>query len=192
MYGVGYTDLSPSLQTHLCQSVIMQVQQERRFLKQNTIRDWIVVTNEDTLVEYCRREFSSFSDPLLGVLLRQLDSLRDETKFGRWRDMAIHKTTIPKYLSLWEKVLLPSCSISNSRETDTTESHSFLNPYTRYAQTLPSTKYKTSIQRDPLPKSSLNDVNEPFRGAYLKIGDIVEAHFDCEGKGKYCIWSYQQ
>ena len=184
MYGVGYTDLSPSLQTHLCQSVIMQVQQERRFLKQNTIRDWIVVTNEDTLVEYCRREFSSFSDPLLGVLLRQLDSLRDETKFGRWRDMAIHKTTILKYLSLWEEVLLPSSSISKSRENDTTKTH-FLTSCPRYSQTLRSTKHKTSIPRDPLPKSPVAE--EPFSGAYLKIGDIVEALFDCEGEGKVYI-----
>lgn len=182
-HSLGFTDLSPPLQIQLCQSMIKWKQQDGRFLKQNTIRDWAVVTDGDFLVDFCRRELTSIYNPHVEVLSNQLESLKDDTKFGRWRDMTIHEKIIPAYLRVWDEKFFPTIPLSsnNNNETRSIKTQVITNVLT-YAQEVPSTRRLKESTSHPF--LILSAPKEPYDGAWLAIGDIVEGSFGCGGIGK--------
>jgi hypothetical protein len=177
----GYSNLSETLQLHLCQSMIAWMQPERRFLKPNQYRQWQEITETTFLVDFCKREVQSASNAFTKVMLRQVDSLKDDAQNGRWRDMAIHKTTIPQYLELWEKRFFSlDSTLAKKTAPNAIPWQTF-----KYAQKPPSTVSPFFTQKNALPP--LPESTEPYPGAWLQVGDIVEARYHCFGRhnGKF-------
>lgn len=174
----SYSDLSQSLQLHLCQSMIAWMLPDRRFLTLNEFRQWQPITDGTVLAQFCQREIKSASNELQKVMLRQVDSLKDDTQNGRWRDMGIHKTTMYQYLEQWEKRFISL----DSSSTKKTISNSKVLPKLRYAQKPESTVSPCMTRKSALQE--LPATKEPFPGAWLQVGDIVESRYECQNDGK--------
>jgi hypothetical protein len=204
-YSSGYAALSVPLQQTFCDTMLDRIQRERRFLAQDTERFWFKVVDADALARYCHRELTMAFDPLLESLLNQVDALKGDIQYGFWRDMAIHKRTIPAYLDRWEQRLLPwprereiyrkgPASVAPvGPDTTTTRlgvstSASFLPASQRTVIPAPINfrggQRRYALPPPPLPK-------EPTRGAWFQEGDRVLAQHECNKRnstsGSY-IW----
>jgi hypothetical protein len=127
------------------------------------------------------------SDPFVREVVTQIDFLLAETKYGKWRDTSMHLGAIPSFLrTLQDKILrLPWSHVSKHSNAVALG----VIPLPRKMQGLP--------QSPLLPHSSLSSIpnrprlltnrrrvtplkpanNEPYLGAWLKGGDIVEAKY---------------
>jgi hypothetical protein len=181
----GYTTLPAFLQRQLCKSMIEWVGSDnRRFLQQNAYREWEIMT-EESIKEQCHRELAlSETHSITRVLLQRLDGLRDDTKFGRWQDKAIHQITIPQYLKTWEQRLLSISGIATSSPNNKERiQHSLSMRFILPVHASKPSQSVASLGRYPLPL--LSHPKAPYHGAWLKVGDVVEAKYQCnlkEGK----------
>jgi hypothetical protein len=111
-HGVGFSVLSESLRDEFCAFLVGRAQWEegRRFLKQDLTRHWVRVTDRTELVRFCRRELAMAARPLAGALLREVDSLRAESRYGRFHWTAMQDHHIPAVLKAWDARLLARSS----------------------------------------------------------------------------------
>jgi hypothetical protein len=174
----GYAALSQPLQQQLCQSMIRWVQRERRFLIQDQERQWTTVTDLDQLSAYCRKKLLTASSPLTDALVRQVDSLKADAKFGRWHDCAIHRNTIPSYLDVWANIFVRPLSISKAAPRPQQPAKWQFRPL---AGKLEATR-KSSSRTYSLPPEP--DVKEPYEGAWFQEEDVVEAQYNCKYNGE--------
>jgi hypothetical protein len=186
LHGRGYEQLSPALQNELALSVLQWVQATpSRFLIQNRKRKWTTVTDDKALVQLCHKELALASNPMTRALVRQVESLRAETQWGRWHDMAIHQTVIPAYLQQWEDRLIPPLRpqvIATSRQ--------------QLVSPIASTRVLLSVNGLAMTKRSRPSGRRNFTpmdaSASTRIvhqvieeGDIVEAKYQCVFNGEF-------
>ena len=119
-FAPGYVTLSSDLQEEFCRSLIEWTTVKRRFLKQDADRFWFKVTDLNELIQFCHRELSMAYDPLLDTLLHQLDALENESKFGLFRSTTMHENIAPNYLTVWEKILLPTLKVETTKSNNST------------------------------------------------------------------------
>jgi hypothetical protein len=177
----GYEHLTPSMQRELSTSIALWVQEEsRRFLVQNEVREWAQVTDMNALTQLCHRELLMASDTLTEALTRQLDSLKAETAWGRWHDMAIHRTIIPAYLQSWEKRIVPPLASKTTGQARSKISSPAI--FTALAKTFPKTD--VSLVRTRGLPAAPRVLQEPHPLAWLSEGDTVEGMYKCKHNGK--------
>jgi hypothetical protein len=186
----GYEQLTPAMQRELSASIARWVQEEsRRFLVHNQVREWAQVTDMSTLAQLCHRELLMASDTLTEALMRQLDSLKAETVWGRWNDMAIDRTIIPAYLQSWEKRIVPPLLAASKTTTGQARSKiSISSPAAIFCTTALANKTigntDVSLVRTRGLPASPRLLQEPHPLAWLSEGDTVEAMYKCEFNGK--------
>jgi len=105
----GYSNLPSLLQTRVCESLLDQVQnrQGRRILVKNDLNQW-ARADDDRALRFCHKEMMKLSSPTMKKVIRQLDFQWMETKFGYWRNAAMHSNCfyIPSLLlRLQDKVM---------------------------------------------------------------------------------------
>jgi hypothetical protein len=186
-FAPGYSTLSSDLQEEFCNSLIEWTTVKRRFLKQDADRFWFKVSDGNELIQFCHRELSMSFDPLLDALLRQLDALENDSKFGLFRNSSMHEKNVPGYLVDWEKKLLPplkvESTISNNFTTTTTTKKTRAFPLfgTKSLPALPQKKQKV-FKRYPIPPQPVPAPPTPY--AWLQEGDRVKARYNCNKNGK--------
>lgn len=176
-HATGYEQLTPSMQRELSASIALWVQEEsRRFLFHNQVREWAHVTDMSALTQLCHRELLMASDTLTEALARQLDSLKAETVWGRWNNMAIHRTIIPAHLRSWEKRIVPPLASKTTGQARLKISSPAI--FTALANTVPSTD--VSLVRTRGLPASPRLLQEPHPLAWLSEGDTVEGMYKCQ------------
>jgi len=186
-YAAQYAALTQSLKECFCATLVHEVTEERRFLKQDVERFWTEVISTNELMKACHRDLTTAFDPLLDKLISQIDSLQSETKFGKFRETIMQTKTMPDYLRSWDNRLLEN----NSKHNITTQSISLKPKQTQNITSLGKWIYSptraeflTTMRDLPLPLRSPTLPQQPLRrepydGAWLKEGDRVEARFRC-------------
>lgn len=174
-YAEGYVALPSSLKQKFCESILDWVLAERRFLIQDQERQWTASIETKDLHWFCHRELMSASYPILDALIRQLDSLKADIKFGRWDDKVIHEKIMASYLETWEHRFVPQI------EKNVIKPKSQKIPYFWAGGgrlLMQSSASKTTFARaNSLPPAPT--AVEPYPGAWLKEGDVVESKYRC-------------
>jgi hypothetical protein len=175
---MGYHKLPPVLQEMLALSLSQWVREYGRFLSQDSKRRWVEVQDPTKLAQLCHKQLLMASHPLIGAMLRQLDSLKAETVWGRWQGKAIYKTVIPAYLDTWERQLLQPL---RTRTTSKPASSAISFVQSRLVS-LPSPTASGTSPRSVTPPAL--PLEPHVTGAWIKEGDIVDAMFHCENDGE--------
>jgi hypothetical protein len=195
-YAPAYATLSIDLQRDFCFTLIDWVTIERRFLKLDKERFWTLVDDEDELQKFCRRELMIAFNPMLKTMLRQIDSLQSETKFGLFRETVMQTEIIPDYIQSWDNRLMSP--LNNREEEDNskklklfTTTPEQMTPMSSgrvihsrvRVESLPitSASMQAFLSRSLPPKPSRM---EPDDGVWLQEGDKVEALYQCDYESK--------
>ena len=171
-YAGHYQELPMSLQSDLCNDMAAWAGQEhRRFLTKNDVNQWARMTPEMSK-KFVHKELMRASNPFVGAAVQQIAYLQSETKFGTWRDTALHRRAIPEMLSRLEDKIVqapkPQYKLSKG-------SHSLVRlfPVTRSSTALPTGSKPPVPSRNSLPPRG--EEGEPFWGAWLQVGDTVDS-----------------
>jgi hypothetical protein len=183
----GYNQLPSIMQAQLCSNMVLWSRQsQRRILTKNFQGDWAQLHQEQA-ERFCHEALLTESDPFVNEFVTQLDYLIAETKFGRLRETVMHGKTIPSYLVvLRRKVLhLPRTRASNSIRA-ILDSPMASQPFRLQIQSiLPILKKSRIVPKRRVMPPSL-EIQEPYLGAWLKGGDIVEACYPFSN-GKWLV-----
>lgn len=180
LHSTGYNMLSSSLQELLCTSITLWVRQaQRRVLAKNFENDWAELT-EDQAKQFYHKGLLQRSDPFVREAVTQIDFLLSETKYGRWRDTSMHLGAIPLFLRrLQDKILhLPwviskrSNGVSPGNIPRPRKMHGLPQPS---LPSIPKRTHFSTKRRRMLPEEP--PISEPYLGAWLKGGDVVEAKY---------------
>ncbi len=187
----SYNVLSKTMKSEFCGMLIVEATEERRFLKQDEERFWTEIIDIDELIQMCHREMSTAFDPLLASLISQIDSLKSETQFGRFRQTAMQLRTIPGYLRQWESQLVEKYSNSDAWTQTLPTKQKKSEKKTKFRKTISSqTNVKVSTESKSFTFHNrtipeLPDRSEPFEGAWLTEGDRVFALYECNFDSKF-------
>ena len=182
----SYSVLTEIMKKSFCALLIDEVTTNRRFLKQDEERFWIEVVDMDELIKSCHRDITTANDPMLENLIAQIDSLRSEAKFGKFRTTTMNSKTILDYLGKWERRLLESSSANdapihsfspNKKAEEKTTIGKMIRSQTR-GEFLTRKISSISFRSRTIPQ--LPHRAEPFYGAWLKEGDRVLGSYDCD------------
>jgi len=193
-YSSSYATLSTDLQKRFCDTLIDWVTIERRFLKQDEERFWTLVDDEDELAKFCHRELVISFNPMLETMLRQIDSLQSETKFGRFRETSMQANIIPKYIQSWDYHLLLSLK---NREVEKKSKGIKKQLFATTSEQIQPTSFNRVIYSQvrvgslsinrfsmlPFQSRSLPPMPsrmEPYEGVWLQEGDKAMALFRCD------------
>ena len=195
MFGPAYVSLAPSMKRSFCATLVTEVREFRRFLRQDEERFWSEITAPEELHELCDRDLTIASDPMLETMMSRITSLRSETKFGKFRETAMQTRTIPGYLRRWEDRFFgrDSNNENNNKKRITTLSSSFARKRAMFGSVicsparsespLTTVRHPSSYFRgDYLPPQP--ERMEPFDNAWLQEGDRVMAWFKCDDDSK--------
>ena len=107
-HATGFMEMSTNLQYDLCSSLISSVLQEDcRFLRHGEERQWVVMEDPEELQKFCHRSMLSASDMGLAALYRELDSLRIQAQYGRFRGTTMQNKMTTPHIDGLQKMLLP-------------------------------------------------------------------------------------
>ena len=184
----GYGQLPHPLQQQLRSSLLVWNQQmQSRLLTKNHQNQWAELPQkmaEGFVHKHLMRRHNVFVD----AAVRQLDYLSAESRFGVWRDTALHQTAVPALLrSLEERILASSESSTASSALLRNSGGHFDTPKSFLAPPLFRSSSETGwTKRSGIPRSRHRDVQEPFPGAWVKVGDEVEARYSYDNESN--IW----
>ena len=190
---VGFDTLTPALQDHLCADMIQWLgERSGRLLEQFDMGQWKALQGNDAKV-CCYKQAMAYNNALFDLLMRELAYVKSETKFGSWRSMSIHRKIIPKQLSALEHKVLLETKLGDLKQkggdwakTKPQEwQKSSLSPPRQFAV------YSTTVVALERNKSAFYlrpVVTEPFKGAWLEVGDDVEGKYQSVHNGKKRIF----
>jgi hypothetical protein len=186
-HGEGYSSLpNNELRNDFCRTLIDEIHTERRFLKPDLERHWTRVTDPTELGQFCRRELTMASSRLKDALLRQIDSLMTETRFGRFYWRAIQEVHMPSLLRDWDE-RIASAGVANPAPANLPHHRKMeaVKGWTPFFRGVPA-RTKRSIsayhRRYTLPPKQVP--KEPFEGAWWQEGDVVEVMYKCKTNSK--------
>ena len=192
-YAPGYAILSTDLQKEFCGSLIDWVTIERRFLKQDEERFWTLVDDDEELAKFCHRQLTMSFNPMVESLLRQIDSLRSETKFGLFRETSMQARIIPEYIQIWERRLMSSVrSIEMDNKLQKAKNTFFMgipSDLQRKSSSYSNASYRwakvgyfptKSLFRRNRSYPSMASRMEPEDGVWLQEGDRAVGLFRCD------------
>lgn len=181
---VGYGHLSPALQAEVQRYAVKRKNSTSRFLKQDALRRWIKVEREDELNRICHKQLVMSSDPLADALLMSIDTIQADAHWKYGSNMDLISTYVT---TLEDHVLRVSpFGVQSARDSPVKKAHS------------PFSLFRRRVFDDPPPAissraSSLSivppipETEEPFDGAWLMEGDILEGMLRCKGRGTYLL-----
>ena len=178
-YARGYDrTLSESLKTQLSDSLVQWNihQNQGRILTKNHENQWAQLTDpmaRDFVHKQLMRDDNKFVD----AALRQLDYLVSETKFGTWRDTALHMTHIPTLLRSLERKILkwPASAVVAMPKPDVRGLVVRPQPAVSSSPAPTAREFLVGTRRNAIPPPPA--IEEPFPGAWLKVGDEVEGRY---------------
>jgi hypothetical protein len=188
-FAFGFENLSPTLQSGLCTSIINLIGNEgRRVLTKNTDGNWAAVT-DDQFNRFCHTELMKRCNPYVKEAVQQIDYLWTETQYGYWRDTALHRRVMPEYLMTMRDALVKySVDQDTSRQVE-----EFLPRFPLKVRNVlgnvPSGSRSYLVRSSSIPASFTPKPTEPFAGAWLQEGDLVEALYKDED-GQYCKFDF--
>jgi hypothetical protein len=194
---IGYPELSPHLQEKFRSSLLQTVrEQQRRIMTKNMDGNWAEVS-ETTADWFCHKELVSKSNPYIQEAMKLTDYFLSETRFGYWRDSVLHRKYIPGLLMKLQDDIL---RLSRDSHILRLSRDSHILPRRRVSRpagsSLQSWRVSSSLKIAPVSKSLIWDrsslprrprVVEPFPGAWLKEGDVVEATYEGRFEGKISL-----
>ncbi|CAB9505905.1 expressed unknown protein [Seminavis robusta] len=187
-HATGFGGLSPSLQNHLCDFLVFDTMLQRhqgRLLHQMEAGRWTDLLDE-VAIAFCRQELLREQHPLTSALMRELDFLKGETKFGVWRHTTMQQSTVTNYLGSWtSRILLAGRNPPSAKEPDERPRATvFVQRIGKRCLFPASTVPATPAKQSKIP-SSPPTLNEPFRGAWVTTGDTVEGKYQGEHNEYY-------
>lgn len=184
----GYGTLPPSMKRDLCFDVVNWIGQGRgRFLTQNEEGNWSKMSDSKA-AKVVHKALMKHANPIVGKLVTEIAYLLSETKFGVFRSMAIHRKHIPEMLhDLQDKILDPPFGKSAKSRVVTKSSRYRRQSIGRALPEAPS-HHRDSGSRVRLPLlPPVPAIQEPFKGAWLSEGDVVEGKYKCTHNGKFLL-----
>jgi hypothetical protein len=185
-YSAGYATLPPSVKRELCLDVVNWVGQGGgRFLTQNEEGNWSEMSN-DKAAQVVHKGLMKYANPIVGKVVTEIAYLQSETKFGVFRDMAIHRQHISGMLhNLQDKILDPPFgTVQKSRVVTKSSPSSRVGRALR--RSLPKPRRDSSDSHLRLPSlPPVPAIQEPFQGAWLSEGDVVEGKYKCKHNGTF-------
>jgi hypothetical protein len=194
-----YSDLPAAVQDALLESLVRQVEQEDlgRFLQKNSLNQWARMKRPDAK-GYVHKELLRSTKTEYDVLLREIAYRRSETKFGTWRDTALHRRHIPRLLATLEERLgavprpVTEAPLSKAAQSS---SHSPRRIFRRRPVLVVPEGSAAPMVRPSVGTDNDNDdatPHEPFYGAWLQVGDRVDALYsELETCECCCCWFKQ-
>lgn len=184
-YSTGFDSMTRGMQEELCETLVDDVmlrQHQSRFLQQTEPGRWLELTGHDSAF-YCHKELMAGSSPLTKSLMDDLEQLQTETKFGAWRATAMHRSTIPGYLTHLVKYILDQRQHGNKKQSlpSNLRSHPLESVFIAHESLLElpvvTVTPRRGFETDPRMPSSPPGLREPYNGAWLCVGDVVEAKY---------------
>jgi hypothetical protein len=159
-----------------------------RLLEQSDMGQWKALQGNDAEL-CCYKQAMAYNNAFFDLLMRELAYLRSETKFGSWRSMSIHRKIIPKQLSTLEQKILLETKLGHSKQkggdlakTKPQERQkSLLSPPQQFAVYYPTV---VALERNRSAFYPRPVLTEPFKGAWLEVGDDVEGKYHSVHNGK--------
>lgn len=174
-YGPGYNSLAPNLQRAVCNKLLVDVGNEsRRILIQNDRSNWAQVSEPYSLW-YCHRTLSARSNVPLNAAVTITDHLRSEVRFGYWRHTEMHRKHASKFVTDLQDRLIKAPRRFPSVATGTSQSAEKRTVLSALREKWPRREFELR-KRSCVPPQPVRE--EPWIGAWLKEGDIVEAMYD--------------
>jgi hypothetical protein len=194
----GYVALPSTMKRELCFDVVKWVGQGGgRFLTQNEEGNWSAMSNAKA-AQVVHKGLMKHANPIVGRLVTEIAYLLSETKFGVFRDMAIHRQHISVMLhNLQDKIIDPPFGGMQKSKVVTKSSPSpRVGRALRRSLSKPRRGSGSRLRLPSLPP--VNSIKEPFSGAWLSEGDVVEGKYNCQYNGtfrllcKICLFCYAQ
>jgi hypothetical protein len=176
-YSSGYVALPEGLRHEFCASLMQSVRTDRRVLQQDLARSWIPVDDEEELSSFCRRALLRAENPLIEAMVHQVEALQTEAHYGRFQGSVMMAKAAPKVLEEWENMFIPPMSLTPKMKA-VAKKNSFLPR--NFAVITDAQEPKSKKQ--PVPPQPPR--KEPYQGAWLQTGDIVEGKLNCKHNGK--------
>ncbi|KAL7569916.1 hypothetical protein ACA910_008579 [Epithemia clementina (nom. ined.)] len=170
----NYEGMSLSLQKELCREVTLRVRQGGgRFLTKNKRNEWGVMT-QPMAKDFCDEAMRSKADPAVGNMVKWTEYLISEFRFGYWRNArSLRVLTIKQLQSIQSKLLgRVGKVIKQGNRLATTRQ---VQPKLRSLPNLLLSTRQTRSKRHTLPPRP--EVAEPYLGAWLQVGDLVEGRY---------------
>ncbi|KAL7569915.1 hypothetical protein ACA910_008578 [Epithemia clementina (nom. ined.)] len=170
----NYEGMSLSLQKELCREVTLRVRQGGgRFLTKNKRNEWGVMT-QPMAKDFCDEAMRSKADPAVGNMVKWTEYLISEFRFGYWRNArSLRVLTIKQLQSIQSKLLgRVGKVIKQGNRLATTRQ---VQPKLRSLPNLLLSTRQTRSKRHTLPPRP--EVAEPYLGAWLQVGDVVEGKY---------------
>lgn len=188
-YGNGFDSLTSALQSQLCEDLIewQLSEHQSRILVKNREFEW-AVASDDLAKRICRKNLIGRSNEFKSYAVKWIDFLISELRYGFWRESAMHQVHMQPWLSKLQDKLLgfqwPARNKTDliadqvaDRSLSVFVVESLGVPHIREALKLPS--------RSVFPPRT--EPEEPWEGAWLQEGDIVEAHYNSFSGGMFTI-----
>ena len=197
---VGYSALTSGMQEELCETLvddIMLREFQSRFLHQTEPGRWLELSGQESGF-YCHKELMAESNLLGNVLLDEIEQLQTETKFGAWRSTAMHRYTIPGYLTQWMITILdhhqhhfgekkkkqPIPTNMKKREPRGVSSSMMARRESLLSLPVLTVTAMSDFEEESNLPSPPQELREPYNGAWIRIGDVVEGKYQGIHNGK--------
>ena len=186
-YSFGYSNLRPQLRHLLTESIIRWNQEHgSRILIKNIEGNW-AESDPSLNIQLTQKELAKASNGFKKYLITWSDYLIAETRYGYWRETSMTRYLIPSLLFDLQDELV---GYASEKETGDSEPHhtSTMKIWSRIAGLGPKPDFV--LKRAPFPPSP--KVQEPYPGAWLKVGDkcevanVIENDKDSEIDGGEC------
>jgi len=182
-YSLGYNGLEPNLQEQLSSSAIKWARQQKiRILTKNHLNQWAQL-DEDRARRFAHKELMKASNQFVAHAVRWTEFLLSETKYGFWRDTSMHISAIPSLLrELQSKLLrfpgekaskvpvIRACASVDLASGNSLLIHSSL-------PVLPKKREAAAVSSERSNVAPELSIVEPYPGAWINVGDVVEAKY---------------
>ena len=174
---VGYHLFGRPLQEQLCSSILQwNYGDSSRLLTKNSYDQWYALSQDEGMFQ-CHKDLLKRSSPLYSVLLSTLQRLITTKRFDPYRDTAMNKK--------WMVDMLRSLELDLTHRVGRLDVHrpsrSSNGGFDIVSSSLPSLpdvleRAPPTRARSVLPRKTT--VGEPFVGAWMEEGDLVEAMYE--------------
>ena len=189
-YGGGFDSLPQGLKSKLCDELVewQRAEHNSRILVKNHEFEWAVATDE-LARRICHKNLLGRDNHLKKYAIQWIDYLVSEIRFGFWRESAMNQKHMqPSLKILQDKIMGFEWHSGNKSDIVLDASEDFTST--------PFGRERLDFQRvsEPLKLSKRSSLPprptavEPYPGAWLQEGDIVEANYHGYTGGRYsCV-----
>ena len=179
---MNYDGMSFSVRNLLCRELITRVGQNGgRILGKNQFNEWSAMTLPMAM-DFCDTALRSKSNQYVGNLMKWTDYLLSELRFGYWRNArSLNSLTVKQLLTVQSKLLKQS---GTGQQTNSLFVSGPMEPKRfsySYVNRLPSLR-PGRPGRNMFPPRP--EAEEPYLGAWLEVGDLVEGKYKGTFDGK--------